>query len=89
MDMKIAVWDTYVERTNGSRMHFDILVPDETTDEDRIYGFGKQYLESKPFKTGQITSKECNFCHFENATDAIEKEIDKNGFYILEMENCN
>ena len=89
IDMKIAVWDTYVERTNGTKMHFDILVPENVKEEAKIYGFGKKYLESKPFKTGMLSSKECSFCHFENTTNTIEEEIHKNGFYILEMENCD
>ena len=87
--MKIAVWDTYVERPNGAQMHFDILVSEDSVDENRIYGFGKQYLDSKPFKTGTLDSKRCNFCHFENAPSEVETAILQNGFYILEMENCN
>ena len=86
--MKIAVWDTYVKRQNGLRMHFDILVSEETLDENQIYGYGKQYLDSKPFKTEAFDSKRCNFCHIENATFEIETAIRDKGFYILEMENC-
>tara|TARA_R100001530_G_scaffold128991_1_gene99010 strand:+ start:511 stop:774 length:264 start_codon:yes stop_codon:yes gene_type:complete len=86
--MKIAVWDTYVERQNGSRMHFDILVCEEMRDEKRIYGYGKQYLDSKPFKTEAFNSKRCNFCHIESATPEIEAAVRDKGFYILEMENC-
>ncbi|MCG2418373.1 DUF2024 family protein [Aequorivita sp. F47161] len=86
--MKIAVWDTYVERPNGERMHFDILVPSDLEDKDQVYAFGEQYLESKPFKTGALDSKKCNFCHFENATAEVETAILQKGYYILEMENC-
>jgi hypothetical protein len=86
--MKIAVWDTYVERQNGLRMHFDILVSEKMPDENRIYGYGKQYLDSKTFKTEAFDSKRCNFCHIENATSEIEAAIRDKGFYILEMENC-
>ena len=87
--MKIAVWDTYVERPNGTKMHFDILVSEDVTDENRIYEYGRQYLESKSFETGSLDSKKCNFCHWEKATTEIESEIQKNGYYILEMENCS
>ena len=74
--MQIAVWDTYVERSNGARMHFDILVPAAIEDENQIYEYGDQYL------------KRCNFCHIENASTEIEAAIRDKGFYILEMENC-
>lgn len=87
--MKIAVWDTYVERANGMRMHFDILVPEELTDENLVYAFGRQYLDGKSFETRSLDSSKCNFCHWENATPEIESAILQNGFYILEMENCS
>lgn len=87
--MKIAVWDTYVERPNGTRMHFDILVPASIADANKIYGYGEQYLKTKPFKTEGLDSKKCNFCHIEKASDEIEAAIRDKGFYILEMENCS
>ena len=30
--MKIAVWDTYVQRDDDKTMHFDILVPSDLKD---------------------------------------------------------
>ena len=87
--MKVSVWDTYIYRVDGKQMHFDIVVPSNLTDETTILNFGKSYLKSKSFTTGVLTSKECKFCHIENAPEIIEAEINKNGFYIIEMENCN
>ena len=45
--MKIAVYDTYVAKKDGTVLHFDILVPDELKDEMVIHGFGKEYLKNK------------------------------------------
>ncbi len=87
--MKVSVWDTSVKREDGLTMHFDILVPEELTDEKQIFAYGLSYLEQKPFKTLGLTSKECEFCHIENATDAVIKQIQESGFYIIEMQNCN
>jgi hypothetical protein len=87
--MKIAVWDTYVERNDGKIMHFDILVSKEFTNKNKIFEFGKLYLENKPFQTGQLTSNECRFCHIEEATQLVINDILTKGFYIIEMENCN
>jgi hypothetical protein len=87
--MKIAVWDTYVERNDGKIMHFDILVSKEFTNKNKIFEFGKLYLEDKPFSTGQLTSNECRFCHIEEATELVINDILTKGFYIIEMENCN
>lgn len=88
--MKVSVWDTYVKREDGKLMHFDILVPNQLNDEQTILNYGTTYLKSKPFKTEGISSKVCNFCHIEDAiNNGIENDIQKQGFSIIEMENCN
>ena len=87
--MQVAVWDTYVTRKDGSIMHFDIIAPSEIKDTDIIHNYGKQYLKSKEQQGQPLTSKECNFCHIETLEVKREEEIKKNGYYIIEMENCD
>ena len=87
--MKIAVWDTYVKREDGNTMHFDILVPSELTNEYTIFSFDMHYLKTKPFKTHQLSANECRLCHIEHATKDMITAIEKNGYSIIEMENCN
>ncbi len=86
--MKIAVWDTYVQRDDGIVMHFDILVPDFVKDKSIILKFGENYLSSKPFKAKSITSDECRFCHIEKGTTEMIDMIKIKGYSIIEMENC-
>ncbi len=86
--MKVSVWDTYVPREGQKTMHFDILVSSDTIATDVIFGYGKAYLATKPFTTGDITSNECRFCHMEQAPDMVEEAIKEKGYYIIEMENC-
>ena len=40
--MKVAVWDTYVTKKDGSIMHFDIIAPVEIKDTTIIYGYGRE-----------------------------------------------
>lgn len=87
--MQVSVWDTYVQREDGKVMHFDIIVPNEVTNEETIFKFGKQYLKTKPFTTKHLTAKECRFCHIEQATKQIISSIKNIGFHIIEMENCD
>ena len=87
--MQVAVWDTYVTKKDGSVMHFDIIAPSEVRDESIIQNYGKQYLKSKDQPEQLLTSKECNFCHIEMVQPEFEKELSQNGYYIIEMENCN
>lgn len=86
--MKVAVWDTYVTKKDGNVMHFDIIAPQEIRDPNIIYGYGKDYLKTKAQDGQALTSKECIFCHIETLRPQWEEEINKKGYFILEMENC-
>jgi len=87
--MNISVWDTYVKRKDGKIMHFDILVSNDLKDAQTIFNYGKEFLKGKSFQTGGLSSKECKFCHIERASNNVITDIEKNGFHIIEMENCN
>lgn len=86
--MKVAVWDTYIKKKNGTVMNFDIIVPDSQKSATIIYGYGKKYLESQSIVDYELTSEECNFCHIEHATDEMIQNIDDKGYFILELSNC-
>ncbi|UII80744.1 DUF2024 family protein [Flagellimonas sp. CMM7] len=87
--MQVSVWDTYVPREDGKVMHFDILVPSTLTDIDVIFGFGEKYLSSKAFKTGRLSANECKFCHMQEAPFIVTENIERDGYHIIEMENCS
>lgn len=87
--MKVAVWDTYVTKRDGTIMHFDILAPDSVTDEKVIHSFGKDYLKSRNESARPLTAKECAFCHIEEATQQMLLSIEQKGYYIIEMQGCN
>ncbi|MDT8347806.1 MAG: DUF2024 family protein [Flavobacteriaceae bacterium] len=87
--MKVAVWDTYVTKKNGSLMHFDIIVPEEVKDRDTIYSYGKAYLKQKKQEGQPLTSKECRFCHIQQPRPEWMRAIEQQGYYIYEMENCH
>lgn len=87
--MKVAVWDTYVTKKDGSIMHFDIIAPETVKDTSVIYGYGREYLEAKGQSGQQLTAKECRLCHFETVRPQWEDAIRQKGYYIYEMENCN
>ncbi len=86
--MKVSVWDTYVTKKDGAIMHFDILVAESEKEERKILGYGKAYLKSKGQEGQSLTSKECNFCHLENAAGEIALSINERGHYIVEMQGC-
>ena len=87
--MKISVYDTYVQRPNELRMHFDILVPSDLSDQAVVLGYGQTYLASKGLPPSILKSEKCNFCHVESASATVASEITDKGFSIIEMEHCH
>ena len=87
--MKIAVFDTYVSRPDGRVMHFDILVPDAGKDIEQVLGFGRRYLAARGVPAENLTAQECRFCHIESASEPVQAEVDRIGFAIIELGNCD
>lgn len=86
--MNVSIWDTYVTRKSGELMHFDIIVPHNIKDQETIFTFGKDYLQSRGEDGQQLDSRECRFCHVEEASDAMLEAIREKGYFIIELENC-
>lgn len=86
---EVAVWDTYVTRKDGRVMHFDIIAPSSQRDKTVIHGYGQAYLESKGQGGQTLTAKECRFCHVRALQPKWEADIERQGYFILEMENCD
>ncbi len=86
--MQVAVWDTYVEKKDGTVMHFDILAPSHLRDTTVIHAFGREYLRSKGQEGRTLTAKECRFCHVEALRPQWETSIKEKGYFIIEMEGC-
>ena len=86
--MKVAVWDTYVEKKAGGIMHFDIVAPVDNKDQNQIHGFGREYLTTKGQDNQPLTSEECSFCHIETATAEMISDIEQQGYHIIEMQGC-
>ncbi|MGF1638409.1 MAG: DUF2024 family protein [Cyclobacteriaceae bacterium] len=87
--MKVAVWDTYVTKKDGSVMHFDIIAPQVVKDTAVIYNYGRHYLKTKGQEGQLLSAKECRFCHIETLRPQLKAEIDEKGYFIIEMENCH
>jgi len=89
--MKIAIFDTYVLRPDGCKMHFDILVRDQNPDKEPsvVLALGRRYLAAKGIPADSLSTQECRFCHTEFAPPAVEEEINRMGFAIIELQNCD
>ena len=85
--MECAVYDTYVQKSDGKTMHFDVVVEADTPHEKAIE-YGKQYLASVGQAEQKMTQEECQFCHIQEALPPIERDIASKGYYIQKMEGC-
>ncbi len=89
--MNIAVFEARVLRDDGREMGFDIIVRDETEAKSRevVLAHGRRYLEAKGVSPDALNTEECRFCHAAIASSAVEAEIERIGFAIIEWRNCD
>lgn len=86
--MNVAVWDTYVRKEDGTVMHFDILVEDLNQHQDQILAYGRSYLTAKRLSVDLLQASRCRLCHVETASDEVLASILKDGYHIIELQNC-
>ncbi len=82
--MEISVYDTVFKKEDGTMIKFDILVPADFKDLNKIYEYGNSFLkEEKIVAKNLISADECDFCHIEVATEAIKNDIKNKGYSIF------
>lgn len=87
--MEVEIHDTWVKGKNG-QMHFDVAI-EKKGDKDNnklAVASAKKWLESIGEKKAKVTSKECSFCHVQDASPKVVKEIKENGYAIIKMQGC-
>jgi hypothetical protein len=87
MIMECDVFDTYVTRSDGRLMHFDVIAPTGVSQAEAL-AFGQAYLKSVNVMDSVVTAERCRFCHVEQATPEMARAIAAQGYYILPMEGC-
>lgn len=82
-----AVYDTHITKRDGSRMHFDIVVPDGTP-HLTVLQYGKEYLRSVSQESQPLTTSNCEFCHKEQPNPASSEAISRQGYHVYKLEGC-
>ena len=85
--MEIEVYDTYAQSENGSKIHFDVMLPiggDEPTAKKKAKEFVKIISEN----TSPIKLESIQFCHTVTAKLEVEEKVEKDGYCIVPIENC-
>lgn len=85
--MRLDVYDTYITLIDGSRMHFDVLLP-QGNDLSRAYEAARQWIKEIGCEAEGVQLDHCRFCHSQVAEPEVEKSIGKRGYAILQMEGC-
>lgn len=84
--MKIFVFDTYVKASDSHIMHFDVFLPEN--DPEKAICCAKEWLVSIGELDSIVTSRECHYCHSEEAAGHVAEQIAKQGYFIFRMEGC-
>lgn len=85
--MKIDVYDSYANSRDGRLMHFDVFVKSGTSAEV-AWRRGRDWLESIGENPVGLEQSRCNFCHTEVANPEVQRAVEHEGFFILQMEGC-
>jgi len=84
--MKIFVFDTYVKARDSHIMHFDVFLPEN--DPEKAVRVAKEWLASIGEQNSTVTSRECRYCHSEEASGQVAEQITNQGYFIFRMEGC-
>ncbi|MFQ5355048.1 MAG: DUF2024 family protein [Mariprofundaceae bacterium] len=84
--MNIHVYDTYAQGNNGKLLHFDIFLPKNNS--LTALKIARQWLTEIGEDGDKLTQERCRFCHTESANANVAEAIEKDGYYILQMEGC-
>lgn len=85
--MKIDVYDAYARMTDGRLMHFDVFVK-QGTSADVALRHGRDWLTSLGENPASLEQSRCRFCHTEVANPQVQRTVEDQGFFILQMEGC-
>ncbi len=85
--MKIDVYDSYANRVDGRLMHFDVFIK-AGTPSDTALRHGREWLSSIGENPAGLQQSRCNFCHTEVANPEVQIMVERQGFFILQMEGC-
>ncbi|OAI05238.1 hypothetical protein A1353_11695 [Methylomonas methanica] len=84
--MEIHVYDTYVKARDNHVMHFDVFTASK--DGEQAIQYAKQWLASIGENNAVVSSKECRFCHTQQAPAEVIETIKRQGYFIYKMEGC-
>lgn len=85
--MNIDVYDSYAKAVDGRLMHFDVFVKSGTSPELALR-YGRDWLERIGENPAGLVQSRCNFCHTEVANPEVQRAVEYEGFFILQMEGC-
>lgn len=85
--MRIDVYDSYAKSSEGHDMHFDVFVESGTSAEIAL-NYGRAWLKSVGEPGDGLKQSRCNYCHTETANPNVQNSVEREGFFILQMEGC-
>ena len=84
--MEIDVYDTFASSKKGNTIHFDVLLTSGGNRDDASK-YAMVFLEKIGESAEALDS--CKFCHSEKADVEVEKQIQSDGHYIVQIDGCH
>lgn len=84
--MELEVYDTWARTVANDVMHFDVLVP--RGQGHRAIAFARQWLQQLGFRPESVRIEQCRFCHREEPGAEIQQHVQRQGFFVLQLEGC-
>ncbi len=85
--MRLQVYNTYAIRGNNQTMHFDVLMPEGSSARD-ARRHAADWLRQIGITDERFRLDSCMLCHTEEATPEFARDVQRQGYAILQMEGC-
>ena len=85
--MEIEVYDTYGTSEKRNKIHFDVMLP-IGGNEGKATSYAKDFINKIAESTDSIKLDSCKFCHTEVAKTNVSDKVERDGYYIVPIENC-
>ena len=88
--MNVDVYDTYALTEDGHRMHFDVFLPagGGARCDEKAADIARRWLHSIGMNPDRIELEQCRYCHSEAVNSAVNRQLETQGWFILQMEGC-
>ena len=85
--MEVEVYDTYATKDKGIKFHFDVMLP-IGGNQEQATSYAQNFIKIIAESKDSVKLDSCKFCHTEEAKTNVADRVEKDGYCIVPIENC-